>query len=759
MPIKKTLCFSLGTLLLASALIVPSALANQNSLYVDDLVRIPITNGLPTLPRGVEIAGGVTGQAVDIIIPAYREGELTALGLTYSILVHDIDAYSAGYRGQYHSLAQMETFLQTTASAYSNICQLTSLGKTYLNRDIWCLEISDHPGVEEGELAVAFIGVHHAREWPGMEITLNLINLLTSGYASNTTIQNLVNNRRIFIVPCMNADGYYHSHDQSVDWRKNMHYFPQYSSTGVDLNRNYAGSCNGVGLGEWGTVYQDAASHHAPEEVYCGPGPNSELEVQAIESLFTAHNICAAISWHTYEELVLWPYGYANTQTPDNTYLVQVGQQIAARIHKQSGGGTYTPQQSVGLYPTTGDMLDWLYGYSYYELGHSCFCYTIEACSSFQPSQSYLDQICAENARGGFYLLTEAQNISQIAQHPTRPTITPIPVNDTGTYTLHWQVANPTCNPDQYELDELTGLSLTTDGAETGMTNWASSGFTVSTQHAHSGTSSFKGNPANDQTSTLTSATPIPVTPGMTLDYWTYFNTEQYFDYGFAEASIDGRVYDVLGNFTGTGTTWTEHQADLSAYVGKSVFLRFRYVTDSSTAGEGFYVDDITPVATFAQNTTLSNTLTAPQYTCHDRPNGTYYYRARAHTAARGWGDFSTIQTVTVAITHHGNDTTPPTVNITSPTSRYLYLFNHPICPFFTTLIIGKITVSAAATDDVGIAQVDFYVDDVLMYTDITQPYSWDWTNHTTGKHTLKVVATDTSDNTAEQDLTVRKFL
>jgi len=72
--------------------------------------------------------------------------------------------------------------------------------------------------------------------------------------------------------------------------------------------------------------------------------------------------------------------------------------------------GTYTPEQSATLYPTTGDSDDWIYGYAHYVLGRPTFAYYHRRpCTSFYPSASYLDQICREkNYDGGFYLLQEA---------------------------------------------------------------------------------------------------------------------------------------------------------------------------------------------------------------------------------------------------------------------------------------------------------------------------------------------------------------
>jgi|WetSurSiteA1Bulk_404760.scaffolds.fasta_scaffold00006_22 Zn-dependent metalloprotease len=59
----------------------------------------------------------------------------------------------------------------------------------------------------------------------------------------------------------------------------------------------------------------------------------------------------------------------------------------------------------------------------------------------------------------------------------------------------------------------------------------------------------------------------------------------------------------------------------------------------------------------------------------------------------------------------------------------------------------GVITLSATATDDVGITKVEFYVDDVLKGSDTSSPYSMtlDSTSLTDGTHSLVVKAYDTA--------------
>jgi carboxypeptidase T len=727
MSIQKIVCFGMFALLLCTSLSVSGSHGDDSSFFINDLVRVDITQGFVRLPQDVEIAAASQGEWVDIIIPRYRLPELTALQLPYSVLIADMDAYDREMMGSYHTFAQIETILQDIATNYPSITSLYSIGTTYEGRTIWCLEISDNPGVDEGEPGVFFMGLHHAREWPSVEICLHIANNLTSGYGSNTTITNLVNNRRTWIVPCENPDGYYYCHDQGHDWRKNRKPYPP--GIGVDLNRNYNGSTNGDIWGAWGSIGSGSVTHDQTDELYCGPGPSSELETQAISNFFAGHDICASISWHTYQEELYWAWGYTSSHTPDDTYMSAVGTQIAQRITRQSGSGTYTPKQAYGLYPTTADNVDWEYGYSHYVLGRTTFAYTIEACSSFHPSETYLDQVCKENCDGALYLLQEAQNIRDtVVPRVMPPKLDEIPNDPDGSYQVSWQEKNPSANPDFFQLDELNGLSISTDDAESGSGLWTLDGFTLSTSRYHSGSSSFKSRSINSDVCSMTTVSPIPITMGMTLSFWCWYSTENNFDDAFVEVSRDGRSYDILDIFTGSSGSWQYKEYDLSNYSDESVFIRFRYTTDQNTLQEGFYVDDITPVADFASITTLSSSITTHSYDITGKGNGTYYYRVNGHNSARGWCDFSTLERVVVAL---GNDSTPPvtTCILTGVLEGDVY--------------VSDVTVTLTATDDSGVDYTKYKLDDGTWTT-----YIAPFVVSMNGNHTVRFYSVDTTGNT-----------
>ena len=90
-----------------------------------------------------------------------------------------------------------------------------------------------------------------------------------------------------------------------------------------------------------------------------------------------------------------------------------------------------------------------------------------------------------------------------------------------------------------------------------------------------------------------------------------------------------------------------------------------------------------------------------------------------------------------------GSDVTKPTVQITSPLANQV--------------VSGAINITANASDNVGVAKVDFYADSTLLGTDTTAPYSavYATTAANNGARVLKAVATDAAGNVGESTLGV----
>src|SRR5947209_7414347 len=95
-------------------------------------------------------------------------------------------------------------------------------------------------------------------------------------------------------------------------------------------------------------------------------------------------------------------------------------------------------------------------------------------------------------------------------------------------------------------------------------------------------------------------------------------------------------------------------------------------------------------------------------------------------------------ETVCMLVVTVANDTTPPMVSMTAPAAG--------------STVAGTVTVSASATDNVGVVGVQFKLDGANLGTEVTAaPYttSWNTTLAAIGVHTLTAVARDAAGNTA----------
>jgi outer membrane protein assembly factor BamB len=138
--------------------------------------------------------------------------------------------------------------------------------------------------------------------------------------------------------------------------------------------------------------------------------------------------------------------------------------------------------------------------------------------------------------------------------------------------------------------------------------------------------------------------------------------------------------------------------------------------------------------------------------------NPTYNYTAT--------GNYTATFTVTDSQGNSSNDTAPvtiayapPSVSITKPDNS-LYILNIRTIPFPYPLIIGPITIKVNATQEpLGIDRAEFFIDGKLKATDNIVPYEWTWWTPSFSKHTITIIAYDTSGKSASKSLIVRKLL
>ncbi|MEI6455495.1 MAG: M14 family zinc carboxypeptidase [bacterium] len=278
-----------------------------------------------------------------------KEYKKTTETYTYPVPQH----FEQGSMGGFYTLEELQNELDSMRMFYPNLISVKAQAGTtasVFGRPIYYLRISDNPDASQDKPRVLYNSLHHAREPMGMQQLIFFMWYLLENYATSEEIQYLVNNLELYFIPVVNPDGYFYNDSIAPAgggmWRKNRQnngggYY------GIDLNRNYSY--------KWG--YDDVGSSPYPyDETYRGPDAFSEPETQAMRDFCMEKNFKLAMNYHTYQNIVIYPWAYKTELTSDSTLELE----YAAFFTKQNGYNSGTPGQI--LYNTNGDASDWQYG-------------------------------------------------------------------------------------------------------------------------------------------------------------------------------------------------------------------------------------------------------------------------------------------------------------------------------------------------------------------------------------------------------------
>ncbi|MGP9018891.1 M14 family metallopeptidase [Streptomyces sp. BR1] len=309
----------------------------------------------------------VRGHAVVVSADATEARKLRALGYRLKALpgppsrTNGVKAkpfdFPPGDSG-YHNYAETTAEIDQRLAQYSSIMSKRVIGTSYEGRDIVAIKISDNVRTDKDEPEVLLTFHQHAREHLTVEMALYLLREFGAGYGKDARITNMVNSREIWIVPDLNPDGgeYDIATGQYRSWRKNRQPNGGSPSVGTDLNRNwnYKWGCCGGSSGSKGS------------ETFRGSAPESAPEVKVVADFARSRivngkqQIKAGIDFHTYGELVMWPFGWTYNKTAPG--LTQDDHDAYAALGtKMAASNGYTPEQSSDLYITDGTIDDYLW--------------------------------------------------------------------------------------------------------------------------------------------------------------------------------------------------------------------------------------------------------------------------------------------------------------------------------------------------------------------------------------------------------------
>jgi hypothetical protein len=300
--------------------------------------------------------------------------------------VHARAAQSSGLpsgRTTYRRLPDYDLEMKNLAMQYPSLVRPITLNhRSILGRDVNGIEISTGAqNTADGKPVFLIMGVHHAREWPSAEHTIEFAYDLLRNYGRDARATQLVQRTRTIVVPVVNPDGFNISREAATlgdfslfDYemkRKNCRVSantpPKYSKgarddnkagrlRGTDPNRNYGGLWGGSGAS---TIWSD--------DTYRGDGPFSEPEVQNIRELISSRQVTNLITNHTFSNLVLRPPGVASFGFPLEEPIYRA---LGASMAAHNG---YSNIPGFGLYDTTGATEDW----SFWSTGGLAFTFEI----------------------------------------------------------------------------------------------------------------------------------------------------------------------------------------------------------------------------------------------------------------------------------------------------------------------------------------------------------------------------------------------
>ena len=257
--------------------------------------------------------------------------------------------------------------LRDVAARFPQLVTISSLGKSWEGREIWCATVTNREtGPDTEKPAVWADGNIHASEVSATTACTKLLQKLVDGFGADAEITKTLDTRAFYIVPRVNPDGAEHYLTTGRYVRSSMRPYPFDEEHIEGLEK---GDIDGDGRqlqmrvsdpdGAWkehpseprlmvkrepgesgGTYYRilpegryknfDGASlnvapnkegldmnrnfpaHWRPEgeQVGAGPFPTSEPEIRALTLFLSEHkNVCHAVTFHTYSGVLLRPYG------------------------------------------------------------------------------------------------------------------------------------------------------------------------------------------------------------------------------------------------------------------------------------------------------------------------------------------------------------------------------------------------------------------------------------------------------------------
>jgi hypothetical protein len=333
----------------------------------------------------------------------------------------------------YHRYDELTSVLHQLAAAHPELCRLSSIGRTYQGREIWCLEITNYAtGPAAHKPGFQIDGNTHAGEVTGCAVALYNAHYLVSRHGADPFVTELLDTRAIYVIPRIAADGAEHYLTTPYTVRSSMRPFPYSEEEWLETDGLYPWDIDGDGhvlqmriedpQGEWkvspkdprlmlkrtpadpdaeGPFYRiyteglirnwdQGAIRNAPPQYNldfnrnwpsnwgvvqdgAGPYPLCEPENRAMADFWRDHpNLTGVMTYHTFSGVIIRTF----VTKPDDAFDPR---DLAAYVAIGKIGTAATGYESVSVFegltddrknPRMGNSKDWWYQ----DLGAYVFC-------------------------------------------------------------------------------------------------------------------------------------------------------------------------------------------------------------------------------------------------------------------------------------------------------------------------------------------------------------------------------------------------
>ncbi|KAF5281424.1 hypothetical protein FQR65_LT14695 [Abscondita terminalis] len=247
----------------------------------------------------------------------------------------------------YYSIDEINNWLVSLKDKFPNVVQVIVGGESFEGRQLLGVKISFKPG----NRAVFLEGGIHAREWIAPATVTFIINELLTN--ADPSMREVIESRDWYVFPSVNPDGYEYSRHTDRMWRKTTTVYER--CNGADANRN------------WDYHWMDGGASTDPcSEVHGGSKAFSEKETSTLSQFITTvvQDLDAYISFHSYSQLLLIPFGHQGMEVPENNdQLHDIGIKAMNKLAERYGTEyTVGNKPNVLGYIGSGGSIDWMCG-------------------------------------------------------------------------------------------------------------------------------------------------------------------------------------------------------------------------------------------------------------------------------------------------------------------------------------------------------------------------------------------------------------